>query len=124
MKRRVLIIDDEPEFVEMIKMRLEANECDVLVAHDGQSGLALLRKERPGLVLLDVMMPGMDGFQVLRAIRNSDDIAHIPVVMLTAKGESKSIFKAEQLGATDYLIKPCNSEDLVKLVRKYTLPVP
>lgn len=122
MKRRVLIIDDEPEFVEMIKMRLEANECEVLVAHDGETGLEVIRKEKPGLVLLDVMMPQMDGFQVLHAIRNSDEIAHIPVVMLTAKGESKSLFKAEQLGATDYLIKPCNSQDLVKLVQKYTLP--
>ncbi|MCX7591210.1 MAG: response regulator [Kiritimatiellae bacterium] len=123
MRRRVLIIDDEPEFVDMIKMRLEANECEVLTAHDGPSGLEKIRKERPGLVLLDVMMPGMDGFQVLREIRQSDDIAHIPVVMLTAKGESKSLFKAEELGATDYLIKPCNSQDLVKIVRKHALPI-
>ena len=118
-KKRILIVDDEPDFVEMVQMRLEANNYEVLAAHDGKEGLAKAESEKPDLMLLDVMMPGMDGFQVLRRVRKSPALKDLPVVMLTAKGETKSIFKAQDMGITDYLIKPLDSQDLLDTMRRY-----
>ena len=119
-KKKVLIVDDEPEFAEMIQMRLEANDFEVVVANDGQAGFDMAQTESPNLILLDVMMPGMDGFETLRRLRRSDATRQTPVVMLTARGESRSIFRAQGLFATDYLIKPCDSQELLATVRKYT----
>ena len=111
MKKKLLLIDDEPDFIAMIQMRLEAN--------DGMSGLATADQERPNLILLDVMMPGMDGFETLRKLRRQEGTKQTPVIMLTARGESRAIFKAQGLGVTDYLIKPCDSKELLDLVGKY-----
>lgn len=117
--RSILIVDDEPDFVEVTKMRLEANGYKVLTAANGFDGLEVARSEKPHLILLDVMMPEMDGFQVLKKLRADPQIGTTPVVMLTAKGETRSIFKAKDLGSTDYLIKPCDPDDLLKWVRRY-----
>jgi DNA-binding response OmpR family regulator len=114
------LVDDEPEFVDMIKMRLEANDYEVVTAYDGAEALQKADEERPDLMLLDVMMPGMDGFQVLSRLRHKDETRYTPVVMLTAKGESKSIFKAQDLGVADYLIKPCDSKELLDVVKRHT----
>lgn len=119
MQKKILIVDDEPEFAEMIKMRLEANGYEVVAAYDGKEGLAKASSENPDLILLDVMMPGMDGFQVLKSLRANDATENIPTVMLTARGESKSIFKSQDLGATDHLIKPCESKDLLDVIKKH-----
>ena len=117
--KTILLVDDEPDFVEVTKMRLEANNFDVITARDGKEGLETARREKPDLILLDVMMPDMDGFRVLSKLRRSPETQEIPVIMLTAKGESKSIFKAKDMGSTDYLIKPCDSEELLRWVKKY-----
>ena len=117
--KRILVVDDEPDFVEMIKMRLEANAYEVVTASDGEEGIKLAEAEHPNLILLDVMMPGMDGFAVLRKLRNTPSTQDITIVMLTAKRESKSIMSACDRGAADYLIKPCESEDLLKTVRRH-----
>jgi len=119
MKKRILIIDDEPDFIEMIQMRLEANDYDVISENDGASGIDRARDERPDLILLDVMMPVMDGYETLFKIRQEPSLLQVPVIMLTAKGESRAIFKAQELGATDYLIKPCDSKDLLSLMAKH-----
>ena len=118
-KKSILIIDDEPEFAEMLKMRLEASAHNVQTAASGEEGLEKAAAEAPGLILLDVMMPGIDGYEVLRRLRTDDATRKIPVVMLTAKGEAKSIFKAQEMGAKDYIIKPCPSDELLRLVRRY-----
>lgn len=117
---KILIIDDEPDFVEMTKMRLESADYEVTTAFDGSSGLYAAQRDSPDLILLDVMMPGVDGFEVLRELRKNSATRSVPVVMLTAKGETKWIFKAQALGATDYLIKPCESEDLLGVIGKHT----
>jgi adenylate cyclase len=116
--KKVLIIDDEPDFVEMIKMRLEANKYDVVTANDGQTGFQQAIEQQPDLILLDVMMPGVDGFGTLRWIKNDERTWNIPVVMLTAKRESKTIFKADEGGVADYLIKPCETADLLQSVAR------
>jgi len=118
-KKRILVVDDEPEFVELVQMRLEANNYEVIAAHDGEEALTKAEGEAPDLILLDVMMPGIDGFQVLRKLRRNPAMRDIPVVMLTAKGESKSIFKAQDMFVTDYLIKPIDSQELLSTVRRH-----
>jgi len=118
-KKKILIVDDEPDFVDMIQMRLEANGYEVVTAYDGDSGVERAREESPNLILLDVMMPGKDGFEVLKELRRTAGIQYIPVVMLTAKGETKSIFRAQDLGVADYLIKPCDSQELLTTVKKH-----
>lgn len=117
--KRILIIDDEPDFIEVIAMRLEANGYEVLRAYNGEEGLRTAVDEKPNLILLDVMMPGMDGFQTLREIRKTVGVRTTPVIMLTAKGESKSIRRGQELGATDYLIKPFDAEDLLELLARH-----
>ena len=117
--KKVLIVDDEPDFAQMIKMRLEANSFEVVTANDGMEGLKKAEAEAPDLILLDVMMPGMDGLEVLKKLRETKTTRLTPVVMLTAKRESKFIFKSQELQATDYLMKPCDSKELLDMVRKY-----
>jgi DNA-binding response OmpR family regulator len=117
--KKILLVDDESDFVLMMKMRLEANRYQVVTANDGMTGLKKAKEEQPHLILLDVMMPGMDGIEVLRRLRAANSTKQTPIVMLTAKRESQLIFKAQELRATDYLMKPCDSKELLSMVRKY-----
>ncbi|NQT92653.1 MAG: response regulator [Lentisphaerae bacterium] len=117
--KTILIVDDEQDYADMICMRLEANGYNVVTAYDGESGLKAAKETKPNLILLDVMMPGMDGFQVLSRLRRDETTIHIPVVMLTARGETKAIMKSQQLHAKDHLIKPCESEELLSTVERY-----
>ena len=119
LNKHILIIEDEAEFAALLKMRLEANKFHVTIASNGEKGLQQIKASVPNLILLDVMMPGIDGYEVLRRLRREPATRHTPIIMLTAKGESKSIFKAQDLGATDYLIKPCESTELLVIGRKY-----
>jgi len=117
--KTVLIIDDEPDFVDMIRMRLEANDYSVIEAYDGETGYEMAKKDQPGMILLDIMMPKLDGFGTLRKLKGDAETERIDVVMLTAKGESMAIFKAQGLGAADYLLKPCDADDLMATVQKF-----
>ena len=120
-QKTVLIVDDEEDFADMIQMRLEANNYRVVVAHDGLSGIETAKTEQPSAVLLDVMMPGIDGFKTLHEMKMDSEIRDIPVIMLTAKGESKSILRAQQSGAVDYLIKPVDSDRMLALLKKHAV---
>ena len=117
--KKILLIDDEPEFAEMVKIRLEANGYQIDLAADGATGIAKVAADRPQLILLDVMMPGLDGFAVLRRLREDAATRALPIIMLTARGEFKSITEAQALGATDYLIKPVDTNELLKLITRY-----
>jgi DNA-binding response OmpR family regulator len=117
--KTILIIDDEVEFAEMIRIRLEANGFHIETAPDGTAGIERASAIQPELILLDVMMPGLDGFAVLRRLRKDEATRGIPVVMLTARGEFKSIAEAQAIGAADYLIKPVETDQLLKLIRRY-----
>ena len=117
--KKILIIDDETDFIEMIQMRLEANNYAVISANDGLAGIEKAESENPDLILLDVMMPRLDGFETLRRLRRVAATRQTPVVMLTARGESSAIFKAQSRGVTDYLIKPCDTQELLATVSKY-----
>jgi DNA-binding response OmpR family regulator len=121
--RKILLIDDEPEFVEMMQLRLEANNYKVTTAGDGEEGLKKALTLKPDLVLLDIMMPGVDGIEVLRTLRKHPEMRMVPVIMLTARGETKSIFRAQDAGATEYVIKPCETAELLRLVKKHITPL-
>jgi len=107
---RVLVVDDEYDIRYLVQAALE--HCEVLTAADGPSALALLRHARIDAILLDVMMPGMDGFSVLRRIRADEQYREVPVIMLTAKAGENDHVKAYRDGADAYLTKPFGVDDL------------
>lgn len=119
MAKKILIVDDEKDLIETLAFKLEANGYKVIKAYDGQEGLEKAEKEKPNLILLDIMMPGMDGIEALRSLKYNPKTRHIPVIMLTCKGESSSLFEAEDLGSVDYFIKPFESEELLRTINKY-----
>jgi DNA-binding response OmpR family regulator len=104
--RRVLVIDDERAIRLLCRVNLAASGMEVLEAPDGRAGLELARKERPDLVLLDVMMPDIDGWTVARELAGSEETRDIPVVFLTARAEAADKRLGEQLGGVGYLVKP------------------
>jgi DNA-binding NarL/FixJ family response regulator len=109
----ILIIEDQPDMRENIVTILEMEGHTVLVAGDGREGLALAREEKPDLILCDVMMPRMDGHQVLQRLRQDGTIAGTPFIFLTARGEKRDLREGMNLGADDYLTKPVCAEDLL-----------
>lgn len=115
----ILAIDDDPELFQLLQKLVEKEGHHVEMASDGQSGLEKAREIVPSLILLDIKMPGFDGFEVLTRIQRDDDLASIPVVMLTGRGETQAIFRAQELGARDYLIKPFTSQAFLDLIRSY-----
>jgi DNA-binding response OmpR family regulator len=114
MATRVLVVDDEPKIVEMVRLYLERDGHKVLVAGDGVSALETFRRERPDLVVLDLMLPGIDGLDVCRAIRRE---SQVPIVMLTAKAAEVDKLIGLELGADDYLTKPFSPRELAARVR-------
>lgn len=119
MPKKILVVDDEPELVAMVKMRLEANQYQVVTATDGAEGLAKALEELPDLILLDIAMPKMDGLQVLRQLKHDRRTRRIPVIMLTASGGSSAIMDSQELQAADYFIKPFDSQELLALIQRY-----
>jgi DNA-binding response OmpR family regulator len=118
---KVLVIDDEEDLLDIVTIRLQAAGYQVISARSGQEGLEKTHGEKPDLILLDVMMPGIDGFELLRRFKDDPEAKFIPVIMLTCRGDSESIFKAQDLGAKDYIIKPFDSKELLDLVARYLI---
>ena len=110
----VLTVDDEPRFVRLIEANLTAADYQVLTATGGQEALDIIVENKPDLVLLDVMMPEMDGFEVLDRIR---EFSNIPVIMLTAKGEEADRVEGLNRGADDYVVKPFSANELLARVK-------
>ncbi len=113
-KYRILVVDDERRMVGFIRLNLEQDGFDVIEAYNGTQALDRLRDSLPDLILLDVMMPDIDGFDVLQTIR---EISQVPVIMLTAKGEEDDKVKGLELGADDYITKPFSPRELVSRVK-------
>lgn len=112
--QRVLVVDDEPRMVGMIRMNLLLEGFQVVEAHDGLSALEMVRTQLPDLVLLDIMMPKLDGYETLRMLR---EFSSIPVILLTAKGEEDDKVRGLELGADDYITKPFGPRELVSRIR-------
>jgi DNA-binding response OmpR family regulator len=114
---RVLVIDDEAPIRLLCRVNLEAEQMEVLEAADGPSGLAMARAEIPDVVLLDVMMPGLDGWRVAEELLDDERTAGIPIVFLTARAELRDRARGIDLGGVDYVTKPFNPVELAPLVR-------
>ena len=112
--RQILVVDDEPRIIGFIRMNLELEGHQVLEAHDGLEALEAVRTKLPDIVLLDVMMPELDGFETLRMLREFSDI---PVIMLTAKGEENDRVYGLELGADDYITKPFGPRELSSRIK-------
>ncbi|GIV03309.1 MAG: response regulator [Armatimonadetes bacterium] len=118
MATRILVCDDERSIVRLIQVNLERQGWEVITAYDGKEGLEKILKEKPDVVVLDVMMPYMDGFEVLKNLRREPDTQNIPVVMLTAKAQDKDVFEGYHYGADVYLTKPFNPMELVTFIKR------
>jgi DNA-binding NarL/FixJ family response regulator len=115
--KRILVIEDEPEMRRNLMAILRLERFQPLAAEDGQVGVELAKREKPDLVLCDVMMPKLDGYGVIAALRASSETVAIPFIFLTAKGEKPEIRAGMNLGADDYLTKPVAKADLLAAVR-------
>ena len=113
----VLIVDDDPVVRRMLQLTFEAEGFDVLTAGDGIEGLEVVRSGHPDVLVLDIMMPKLDGMKVMRELKSDDDLAGIPVILLSAKATSFDIELGLKAGADDYVTKPCDPIDLVDRVR-------
>lgn len=117
-KHRILICDDDPLLIELMSFRLRAKGFEVITATDGEEALAKLASERPSLIVLDAMMPRLDGFEVLSRMKSDRAVSDIPVIMLTARKGEKDIVSALERGADDYLVKPFIPEELLARLSK------
>ena len=118
MGKKILIVDDEAQLVEMMKMRLEAAGYSVIAAYDGQEGLNKARKEKPDLIILDLMLPKMDGYKVCGLLKNDARYSKIPIIMFTARAQDEDVRLGKDLGAEDYVIKPFEPKLLLDKIRK------
>ncbi len=117
MTKRILLVDDDKEVVRLMKAYLEQAGFETLVAYDGETALHTLRREKPDLVLLDLMLPDRDGWEVTRLVRNDPGLAHTPIIMLTARVDVTDRIVGLELGADDYVTKPYDPREVVARVR-------
>ncbi len=115
--KKIVIIEDEPDILEVLSYNLKREGFTVLAALDGDSGLSLVKNEKPDLVILDLMLPGMDGIGICSTIKNDSDLTNTLVIMVTAKGEESDIVLGLGVGADDYVAKPFSPRELVARVK-------
>lgn len=118
MAARILVVDDEVHIANIIKLTLEHEGFEALVANDGADGLRLAREEKPDLILLDLMLPSIDGYKVCRLLKFDDKYKHIPIVLLSAMGEAQDRELGRQVGADLYISKPFKPDELVENIRQ------
>jgi DNA-binding response OmpR family regulator len=118
-KKKILIIDDERITVELAQVILESHGFEVVCAYDGEEGLKVARAEKPDLILLDILLPKKDGFDVCKELRSDPDFKEVCILMFTAKGLSQDVERGYEVGANDYIIKPFSGNDLVIKIKKH-----
>jgi len=118
MKYKIILAEDEPQIARLIKFKLEREGYEVIWEKDGGAALESIKENTPDLVLLDIMMPVMDGYQVLKKIKEDENLKNIPVIMLTAKGQERDIVKGIEMGSEDYIVKPFRPAELVARIKK------
>lgn len=116
-KGTILVIDDEPDIIELVRYNVEREGFGVIAATDGREGLRIAKQHRPDLIILDVMMPGMDGLEVCRELRKDADTERTPVIMLTARAAESDRVVGLELGADDYITKPFPPREMVARVK-------
>lgn len=118
MKKSVAIIEDEPFIIEALTFLLQNEGFDVAAISDGAKALDFIRNTEPNLIILDIMLPNVSGMKILEDIRALDEISHLPVLMLTAKGQKKDRRAAEDAGVSKFMTKPFDNEELIKHVKQ------
>jgi two-component system, OmpR family, alkaline phosphatase synthesis response regulator PhoP len=116
-RRIVLVIDDEEDLIELVRYNLVREGFDVIGARDGESGLSLAYQRRPDLIIIDLMLTGMDGLEVCRALRSESKTSQVPIIMLTAKASESDRIVGLELGADDYITKPFSPRELTARIR-------
>jgi len=114
--KKILLVEDEPEFRLALRMRLEANGYDIIEADDGMKGLDAVRRQNPDLIILDVMLPGMDGFKVARLLKYSAKYKNVPLMMLTVMSQANDRKMGQAVGADAYLTKPYQPQELLDTI--------
>jgi two-component system, OmpR family, phosphate regulon response regulator PhoB len=115
---KILIVEDDPDIRELLRFNLEKAGYNLYLAEDGEKALTLARKHSPDIILLDLMLPGMDGLEVCRTLKKDPELQRIPVMMVTAKGEEMDRVVGLELGADDYVVKPFSLREVVLRIRK------
>lgn len=118
--KKVLIIDDEPNVRKVLKILLKSHNYDVITADDGDVGINTAKTEQPDVIVLDVVMPTLDGYSTCMLLKEDSQTREIPVIMLTARDSVKSKSCSESFGADHYLSKPYDSDELLELIDKFT----
>ena len=117
-KKKLLVVDDEKELVDLLRIRLEMNGYEVVTAYDGQEGLEKAKAEKPDLIILDLMLPKMDGYKVCALLKKDNRFNHIPIILFTAKAQEADIKLGQEVGAEGYLTKPYIPETLLAEIRR------
>ena len=117
MGKKLLLVDDEKDLVDAVVLRLEANGYEVSVAYDGQQGLDKARKEKPDLIILDLMLPKMDGYKVCALLKADTRYNNIPIIMFTARAQESDMMTGEEVGAEAYITKPFDSQVLLDKIK-------
>ena len=116
--KRILVCDDDPVILRLLQVNLELEGYEVLSAHNGEEALEIASAERPDLVILDIMMPKLDGYQTAERLKSQEDTKEIPVVFVSAKAQLSDIEKGKSYGVADYLTKPFDPSDLLEIVER------
>ena len=119
MTKKILIVDDEKDIVETLKFILESEGYDCVVAYDGEETLSLAKNENPDLIVLDVMLPKINGYKVCRLLKFDSKYKHIPILMVTARTQAEDKIIGEETGANEYITKPFDIETITTLVKQY-----
>ena len=116
-KKKIIVVEDEPDLVDVVTYNLEREGYSVLASQRGDEGLNLIRSEAPDLVLLDLMLPGMDGLSICRQMKSDSSTKEIPIIIASAKGEESDVVIGLEMGADDYLAKPFSPRELLARIR-------
>ncbi len=118
MTRKIVLAEDEPQIARLIEFKLKKEGYQVIWKENGKEALEAIKEDKPDLILLDIMMPVMGGYEVLRHIKKDEGLKDIPVIMLTARAQEKDVVKGIDLGAEDYITKPFHPAELLARVRR------
>ena len=118
-QKKILIVDDEADLVETVRFPLEMEGLNVMVSYNGEDALNKAREESPDLIILDLMLPKLDGYKVCRLLKFDEKYRHIPIFMLTAKTQDKDKILGMETGANEYITKPFEMDDLLEKVKTY-----
>jgi len=118
-KKKILVVDDQIDLVKTLQFALEFEQYKVLVSYNGEDALNQARKETPDLILLDIMLPKLDGYKVCRLLKFDEQYKHIPILMMTAKSQEKDKLIGKETGADEYITKPFDMEELMGKIKAY-----